>query len=258
MAVTVGRQASVTSWATSTFLTNLIDTLVDPVDCTFDYDADEIDVTAYAGGSLIYDEQIPGLKNCLVAQITGVLATPITAIGGAVAFSGGYVTNAFNWTWEANCDVIEATAFGSPTHYSYIPGVVSWGGTFDAYVDGTTALVAPGAGAAAATFTLSSGNTIGGNIFATRLGVGLPLRGANTARYSYRGVSTVTFVGSANIAAAGTLATPETGKTLTLTSATSRTYATEAFWSKIAVSAPLRDRITCEVTAQGTGAVTIG
>ncbi len=93
----------------------------------------------------------------------------LTGVAGDVTFATGYVTNVKAWTIEYEADALDATAFTSVGERQFIPGLTSWRGTYTCGLDDTAPVIAPGAAAANAVFTLAAGRTATGFIIITNL-----------------------------------------------------------------------------------------
>jgi len=102
-----------------------------------------------------------------MAEVTGSL--------GSVTFATGYAANVNKWTIKYSSAAEDVTDFvdGAAGNRSFIPsGIKEWSGSYGAVLDGTTKLVAPGAAAATATFTATTGRTYGGSIIVTTVDIG--------------------------------------------------------------------------------------
>lgn len=246
-----GITGAITSWAGTDHGALL--TGQRPFNATLNYTADDVDTTAFADGGI--ETHIPGLTGWSVTW-TAQLATPAIGAMGLVTFSGGYVSNLNAWTLNAVQAALEVPEFGTALK-TFIPGLISWGGSFGGWLDGTTPAVAPGAAAAAAVFRyqdLATDAELAGNIFATQLGLSAAPSAANTINYSYRGTAGLTSTGTAKALNSLAATTPSS---LVFTASTGRTFTGSAFWSSIGVSVNASQATTVTVTAQGTGALSI-
>lgn len=219
--------------------------------------------------------------------ITG-LRSPSITFGGrwnpayncsdiGLTFGNGYVANlrsfSVNFAWEQ----IEATiSTGSAlSSMSYLPGLGTVSGTYECYVDDTTALALPGGTVTgSATFKLcgeaSTDHTLAGTIITTQLSVSMPVGQMPVATYSYQFTGNITAAGDADgtgdyssspwkywiDSASGVIGTPIAGN-LVLTATSGRTYTVSAFPTGIAIQATVGQLLTVNVSAQGSGDVTV-
>lgn len=87
---------------------------------------------------------------------------------GGVTYANGYSTKVVSWTVDAEAEEVDTTALGE-NWASWLPGVKSWSGTYEALVDdsvldtsgtvGGVSAFALGATAASATFEWDSDGT---------------------------------------------------------------------------------------------------
>ena len=201
----------------------------------------------------------------ITGTIDGLLPTPEIGNNGAVAYSDGYAANVQSWSMNINVAAVDTTSFGgsgvSARNRTFIPGNYEWSGTYSAIVDDATGLDEAGEDTAgAATFTLSSGDTLAGNIYTTQLGLPLTINGLAIANYSYRGSGALTAVGTNNIVTAGAGIVLPAAETLTFrfadAAATDGTLAVSAFWTSLSVTVAPGEMTRVQVGWQGTGAVT--
>lgn len=255
MSATTGLTGSVTSWA-GTFNAAML-ALLKPATFTLDTSADSLDTTAFNAGAAIVANKIKGLKSWR-GQFAGPLATPAHGITGAVSGTA-YSTNVQRWSMSLRCNPLDATAYPIASSYkAFIPGLVSGSGSFDAIVDGTTAITEAGASTepSTGTFTISTGNTLAASLFTTGAQIISRVGDLNVVRYSFDIDGHVTSVGTANIIpAATTLATPVAGA-LVLTAASGRTYTGSAFWTSLDIVVDPAAISLCSVGFQGSGAIT--
>lgn len=256
MAATTGLTGAVTSWAGTFNAATLA--LLKPASFSLDSTAAELDTTGYNAGAATVRSKIKGLKGWS-GQFSGYLATPTNGIAGSVS-GAAYTTNVRSWDMSLRAAAVETTAWPITANWrTFTPGLVEWGGSFEALVDGTTAITLAGDSTEplAATFTLASGQTLAGSIFASQAGVVSRVGELQVVRYTYVGTGEVTSVGTTNIIPAATsIATPVAGS-LVLTAATSRTYTGSAFWTEISVGVDPNSVNQCSVSFQGSGALTV-
>lgn len=237
--------------------------------------ANAIDSTVYAA-SLTNTAAITGLRSASV-QFGGRWNPAYNCANIGLSFANGYVANLRRFSVGFAWTVQEATvSTGSAlTAMSYLPGLGTVSGTYECYVDDTTAVALPGgATTGSATFTLngdaSTDHTLAGTIITTQLGISLPVGGRPVATYAYQFTGNITAAGDADgtgdwpaspwkywiDSASGVIGTPVTGS-LVLTAATGRTYTFNAFPTGITLECAVGQELTVAVSAQGTGDVTV-
>lgn len=113
----------------------------------------------------------------------------ITGAGGSVTFATGYAANVHEWAITLEADIHEKTDFtdGASGWKAFLAGLKGWSGTYSAYLDDTTPIVAPGAAAATATFTIVSGQTLSGNIIVKSLESVVPVGDMTKVTVSFQG-----------------------------------------------------------------------
>lgn len=103
----------------------------------------------------------------------------ISGITGAVTFSSGYTSNCYKWEIESTAEDLDVTPFSPSSSYATaITGLLRWRGTYECYIDGTTALPLAGV-TGAATFAAVSGKTYSGNINVTSVRGGVSADGGS-------------------------------------------------------------------------------
>lgn len=260
MAVTAVTTGLVTSWA-GTQNTALIQSASGPYEFTLNMEAPTEDVTPFNGSGVTFTSNIPNIRSWS-GSITTRFTTALIGSSGLVTFGSGYTANTRAWTLDLTNDAKDTTVFNGSgvTYRTFVPGLLSWGGTYETYVDNTTALVFPGASAASATFKLvedgATDRTLAGNIIASSVPVTVQVGELPTATFTYVGSGTLTAAGSANFFPSGAIVAPETGS-LVLQSYTSRTYTGDAFFTSVSISCAVDGVITATINFQGTGALTI-
>ena len=264
MAIRIVNNLVPTSWTSNT---NLVGTAVAHKDCQLQIDAPGIDTTAFAA-SLNATTHINGLRSA-VATLSGRFNPAYNCSGIGLTLGSGYTANLYSFNMNLAWVVHDTTVgTGSAiTARSYIPGLLTVSGTFNAYVDDTTVLTQPGSTVGdSATFKLietgtGTDHTIAGNVIISSLGAGFPVGGKPTVAYGYTFTGDVTAAGNGGSHTAspfptGTIVAPTAG-TLTLTAPGSDTYVGSAFSSAISVTAAVGEELAIAVTAQFSGGVTI-
>lgn len=260
MAATVGITGLITG-ASGTWNTLLA--RMSPAAFTLTESGQEFDKTEFASASgVIPRGWSPGLRTFGVT-VEAFSATPVTGITGTLSGTD-YATNPFEWDMTINQAALDVTDFGvSSAWRAFAPGLQDWSGSFSAFIDGTTAISSITAGGAsptlaAATFTISSGNTLAGNIFTRALSGVVAVGDRNIVRYEYRGDSNLTVAGTDAILAAnsGTMvALPSSS--LVMTAATGRTYTGSVIPTSIQITVRQGELTRIRAVGQGTSSLVI-
>lgn len=261
MAAVTGITGAVTSWAGAQN-TQLIATGSEPSSFTLNFEGQEFDTTTFSSAGV--SSFIKGLS-AWSGQIVQQLKTPATGDLGLVTFSAGYAANLNAWDMAVDVPALEVTAFGA-TVRSYIPGKLSWGGSFGGYLDGTTVATMVGNSnePATGTFKLREAgavdDTLAGSIFTTRADLNASPEAVNAVSYTFRGSGNLTQStpsAGTTVFPTGVVARPTVGS-LVLTASTGRTFTGDAFWTRVAISQVVNQLVTVTIDFQGTGALTIG
>jgi hypothetical protein len=253
MAATTGLTGNVNSWTGT--LTSAMVALIRPASFNLETNAAELDTTGF---SSVVESALKGLRTWN-GTIEGYLATPTNGLASNVS-GAAYSVSPRSWELSIRSAPITAHAWpvASGNWGAFLPGLVSWSGSYEALVDDTTAVKFAGDATEplTATFTISSGNTLAGSIFTTGASVVSRVGELQVVRYSFRGTGHVTSVGSGNVLpASSSLVTPVAGA-LTLQATNSRTYSGSAFWTEIMVRCGLEEVNNVRIGFQGTGALT--
>jgi hypothetical protein len=198
--------------------------------------------------------------------------TVVNGCTGLVTFEDGYVANAFAWELEVAWEEHDVTAYNGTgvTDMAWLPGLASWSGSYQCYVDHQTAiedLTAANGTSGSATFKVfetTADDTLAGNIITTGAEVVSEVGGKNLVRYNFVGDGDLTGAGT-NLGADstgifdsdGTLIIPTAGS-LVLQAAASRTYTASAFATRARWSHSVAGVVGLDVTARITGGVSIG
>jgi hypothetical protein len=262
MAVITGITGLITSWATG-INAQLAGAGTTPSEATINMECEEFDTTAFdTTGAAAY---IKGLKSWMV-EFTAYLKIPDHGGGsnGLVTHTNGYSTNINRWTMDVTRDSFDSTVFAD-TVKTYAPGLIRWGGTYDGFMDDTTALIEAGSPStdAAGLFKYQEkttvDNTLTGTIFTTRASGRASPQALNSVSYTYRGTGDLTHstpTTGAGIFPAGAVANTVAGS-LVFTASTGRTFTGDAFWERVSISCAVGSLVTVNVTARGTGALVI-
>ena len=111
---------------------------------------------------------------------------------GNVTFGTGYTTNVKAWRLNFRGAALDSSAFDTGAAKAFIPGQTEWAGSYDCFLDGTAVTVAPGAAAAAATFTASTGRTYAGSIIVTSVSPVVVIDGINQVTIDFQGTGALT------------------------------------------------------------------
>lgn len=258
MAASVGYSGLVTSWASNT---QLISTGAAPASFTLTESADAFPATVM-GASLLANSNLKGLRSWTVG-IEAIRPTALTGHQATIAFAPGYVANCTAFDVSFNAAAFESTIMGATDTTNrwkqFLPGLISWSGSYSCLVDDTTATVSPAGTSepAAMTLTVSTGLSFAGSVFTTGATRSVNTQGISTIQYSFVGNGNVTVTGATlPFAAASSIAIPVAGS-LVLTAASGRTFTGSAFWNSVRMQTPVAGQITTSITAQGSGALTI-
>lgn len=267
MAQIIADNGLVSSWA-GTGNSALISGGSAPYEFTLTGTKPEADVTPFVSGGTAFRQFALGLGEWSAAMSTRL--SPVKyGSGGLVTASAAYTTNVRSWrmsiaaTPAEKSTVMNATP---PTWQTYVPNLVQWSGTYEAFVDDTTALVFPTSTAESITFKLvenaSADHTLSGSCLIQQLSAPIRIGSISVATYSFRGTGTLTAAGTsgsgvgAPLFAAGALTKPAVGS-LVLQAASGRTYTGDAFWESIDIDCVVDEVINVTINAKGTGALTI-
>lgn len=266
MAFDAGINGDVSSWSTGDDVADLLSN-IGSYRFSANIVSDTLDATVFDSSGVVAMANIPGL-----ASITGTIdgrfkaGGPITGNTGLVTYSsGGYVVGANRWSISMNWSAFDVTAFdGStpPTWKDFIQGPLSWTATVDALVDSGTALDItdlPGSTAATVTFKLSeegaTDNTIAGaGIVSTTALPGIEPNTLSAIRTTITGSGNLTFAGSSNIIAAGTIGIPTyNADNLVLKTTAGQDIEGLAFPTGITLTCGVNEVTNVSVNFQGTG-----
>lgn len=265
-----------TSW-TGNNNTNLISLGVAHKEASLSIDAPSFDDTAFASGST-FRTMYPGIRN-ITASMRGRWNPTNVSNSIGLTWSTGYTANLRRISLNIRYGVQKVTSGAGTTVDAdeFLPGLYSASGTFEAFVDDTTALPKSGLPTiGSATIKLieagTTDHTVAGTIFANRIGPTFQIGEAPVATFAFDFRSAMTWTGVTDgttgtwfhspfkywiDSASGVLGLSTVG-TLTLTGTGSRTYAMSAFASGISIDAQIGQEMAVSVDVQGTGDVTIG
>lgn len=238
---------------------------IGPYQFTINTTSPEFDNTEFAS-SLVTSSRAGGIPDWSVS-VSGRFPHEAGQTGyeGLVTWGSGYALHVRAWTLTMNFATLETTAMAStaPTWKAWIPGLMTWNGTFDAGLDSSTAPTLPAAAAAgtSATFKLTeettNDNTLAGAILPTAVSPSVVVNSSDPSRvqYTYAGDGALTVAGDSPILPTGTVALPDTTE-IVCTAASGRTYTGDAFLSSLSINVPINGLIDVTATLQGTGALT--
>lgn len=257
MAVIPGSAGNVSSWTNNTAF---IATGASPTAYTLNLVGDAPDATPFNVSNMV---KVAGLKSWSGTVNTITSPARIGALS-SVTFSGGYTANCLAWSVSFRSEVFDSTVFAPTGNWrEFIPGINSWEGQYECYVDDTTDIDANAnwlAGtAAAATFNYNTTDThtLAGSILITGYAISQNPTGIATVTVSFVGTGALTAASTTGdgIIADGALAIPTAG-TITLVASGSQTFSGSAFPSSFTIASRVDQVITNSVNFQGSGALT--
>jgi hypothetical protein len=270
MAAVASTTGLVTSWAGTANGLLVGSGSSGPSEFTLNMSAPAEDVTPFVSGGVVYRRKIPNIITW-DGSISAFLNPAKIGSSGLLTFSGmptsGSVVNAKSWEVNVTNTPADTTAFasGGVTYRTFIPTINAWSASAVCYLDGTTALVAPGAAAAAATLKVTEDGATDpgftGNGFATQFGAPVKVGELTSVSYSIEGDGDLTAtVGASTYAswwfAAAVVALPAAGS-LVLQATTGRTYTGSAFWKSLKVSCMVDGVVKLDIGFQGSGTLAI-
>lgn len=102
----------------------------------------------------------------------------INGLTASITFSAGYTTNAFQWEMNISAEKLDTTPFAPTSGYKTgVTGLLEGTGSYQCYVDGTTALPVAGV-TGSATFTAATGRAYSGTIMVDSVRVGVSVDGS--------------------------------------------------------------------------------
>jgi len=272
MASTKGIKGLVESW---TNYAGLLSGIINPASAAISWNAPELETTGFASDpdpDAFPSTYLTGLQEW-TASIEGTFPnTAKTGSGGFVTFASGYAANVHAFEVFMEFAALEDTSFTSSgiTAKTFCSGKGSWGGSYEAKVDDTTAVSAPGT-TGSATFKLTedgaTDNSLAGTIFITSVGPRIAVGELNTVAHTFRGSGNLTATGSAlRTASNGVFDATDgiwqqpvvTGSTLTMVAAGDRDYSGLAFPRRVVWRVTPGEVNRIAIEAQGSGALTPG
>lgn len=268
---TLGLEGIVTSWA-GTANTVLIGAIGEHT-CNISVDGGTADRTQYVASlsSMAYGPGLRSWNGSIKGRYIGAGTAQVGYLG-AVTYASGYTYHVQDWSAGIKAKSLDITAYDASATAAgwrqFRPGLLSIDGRYNALVDSANAIVmptAPGTASAAATFTLTTGVTLAGNILPSQIGVVIPVGDLNKVAYSWVMDGALTAAGSNNIFAAGAVGLPDwdasgtdgvPDTTLVVQAASGRTYTGAAFWTSINIDHKPGSYIDVTVNFQGSGALT--
>lgn len=265
MAYTIVDTGEVTSWA-GTGNSALVTSGSLPSEFTLSIEADEHKTTAMAP-TVVYETSIPGIRNA-TATINVRLNPAQHGSTGLVTNSAGYTAGVRAWSMDLVAPALPTTAYNatSPTSNTYQPGLISWSGRYESFIDTGTSMVQPGATPGSATFKIlengANDQTLAGNIWIKKFDLRYKLGELAVVTADYMGTSTLTAAGTSGSGignpwfSAGAVAIPSTGS-LVLTGSTGKTYTGSAFWERFSINHEVTGLVTATISVRFTGDITI-
>lgn len=268
MAVILGYTGTVQTWPTG-INAYLAATGQEPAELQIEIEADELDTTTFVG-STGQKAHIPGLRNWRVTWRSYLKAIS-HGTNGLVTYTGspagGYVTNLNAFRVEVVRPALDVTTFGSSTYRTFFPGLIEWGGEYSGFQDDTADISQPGDLALEpATIRLkyqevsvTDDGWLTGSAFTTRTNPSSKPSEVNPVSYTFRGTGDLTQQApTSGVGVFPTGAIAQTAlDTLTVLTHTGQTFAGSAFWSNVTINCRVGELVEVNVTAQGSGALTI-
>lgn len=180
---------------------------------------------------------------------------------GLVTFASGYTENISGYTLNLACQAYDDTGFAStpPSFRSFVPGEISWSGSYTANIDNATAHSLPGT-SGAATFRLNDDtvdNSLAGTIIVNSVDWNVQRGAKNTATVGFVGSGNITSAGTNPLFTAGALATPD-ATDIVLRAEGDVDWDGAAFWTGLSISVVIGQPITITGTLQCTGSYVLG
>ena len=118
----------------------------------------------------------------------------ITGDTGTVTLVNGYVANVKSWTLNIVADEHDITDFSASGWAVYMTGQRRWSGSYECWLDGTTAAVLPGydTDGAQIVLTASTGRTFTGDCVVTSDDITVNPADPNTVTVNFRGTGALT------------------------------------------------------------------
>jgi len=263
----MGLEGRLTSSTSGTDLDWLIGTAIKPSTCDISVTRESFADTGFAATPPIAVGAISGLDNWS-GSFSGPFpkAAPASGHTGFVTFASGYAVNVTGWSLSASVQMERSTALADtpPTWDSFLPGLYSFTGSYDALIDGTTSIALPSTGAAS--FRISTeatnDNVLAGNIVITGMAPGVNVSGKNIVKYTFTVNGNMTTVGDgsflepASASTATALIRPEL-TTIVLRASGSKTYTGGAYASGWTIGAAIGSPVVASVNFQGSGALVL-
>jgi hypothetical protein len=181
--------------------------------------------------------------------------------GGLVTFANGYTENISGYTLNLSCQSFLDTKQAStpPEFHSYIPGEISFSGSYQCNIDDTTAHSLPST-SGAATFRLNTdtaANTLAGTIIVQSVNWNVERGAKNNATVNFIGSGNLTSAGTNPLFAAGALTTPDVTD-IVLRAEGDIDWDGSAFWTALNITCNIGAPITIAGSLQCTGAYALG
>lgn len=268
MATFLGNLGSISWGSSSGFIYTLMSTYSGPATFDISCTAPTLDSTRFssAAGGATHRRVSKGLRQ-VQGKIKLYLPTPAIGSSGLVSL-GTYGGFAREYNLSIKAESFDSTRFNgtAPEWVSRTPGLLSWSGSMSGPMESGTALPVAGGDSEplAATFTITSTKSVSGNVYVTNVSHTTDPAKLTEFKLDFEGDSYLATSGAGTHLWAAdsapppySITTPETGKTLTLTSyTTNHVYAGEAHWTSIDLSVGVDKLIELTVNFVGSGAWT--
>lgn len=239
-------------------------------DFTLTYNNPSLETTAMSP-TIYARTYVGGLKDWSVQVRSRVAPALIGSTGLISNASGMYNANVRRWSLNIDNNVQDVTAFNAtaPTHRTFINGIQSNSGSYEAFVDDSTALVAPSAAVNSAVvfryYDAATDHSLTFDALITGVSAGFKIGDASLANYSFMGSGVLTHAGSGTITnplfpaamLSSTTVIMPVASSATFTAASGRTYAGSVLLEKMTINVAIDELITLDYTLRGTGDLTI-
>lgn len=275
MAVVVGRQGTVTSWAApSSGLSNAaILALMTFNECEIEAPAAILDTTRFktavaSGPAQGVRQVLSGIKNWR-GTMRGMNAAPISGHTALVEVGShaAYDYNPHEWFLNIRCmEELDTTTFQpSGGWQTFVCGRVGWDCGWTCWLDDTKPVTVPSSTASVTPlFTIggSGTNTLTGSAYVENVRVGAAVNGRIPVTYTAQGTSDLTSAGSANIIPASSATQIFVPTELiwspydTTVSSSDVRFRGNAFPTRVGIRCVVNDKVTTEIDFRGTGTLT--
>jgi len=243
-------------------LYRILNTSSDPSSGSITMTADIANVSAFESANPIAIANAAGIKSA-TGSFNAFFPRDGAAFGdeGLVTFANGYTENVSGYTLNIACGSYDDTAFAStpPGFRTFIPGEISFSGSYQCNIDDATAHELPGT-SGAATFRLNDDtvdNSLAGTIIVQSVNWNVARGAKNNATVNFVGTGNLTSAGTNPLFAAGALATPNVTD-IVLRAEGDIDWDGAAFWTSLGITCNIGSPITIAGSLQCTGTYSLG